>query len=164
MRHYDHTHETVAQVRECTFGSVSASYSPNKGTYAPVIQKAIARDTKPAYTQPKTVVPPATPSTPQVRDGYYAITEGYDKPHFFRVKNGRKPGVVFLDEQASDDLFPVRNRTRRTEILATIAKDPAKAMALYGELIGRCARCHRVLTDHKNPYFHMGLGPECGSK
>jgi hypothetical protein len=115
--------------------------------------------------QPKTATPSSSPQV-HVVDGFYAIPAGelgYDKPHFFRVKNGRKPGVVFLDEQASDDLHRVPFANRKA-ILEYIAKNAKEARALYGQLIGRCARCRRTLTDHSNPYFEMGLGPECGGK
>lgn len=93
---------------------------------------------------------------------YYAV-EMDGKPHFFRIKPGRKAGFYFVDEQASDDLYSVQG-ARRERVLALVLADPAKAQAMYGELIGRCARCHSTLTDHSNPYFSMGLGPECGQK
>jgi hypothetical protein len=116
-------------------------------------------------SQPKKTTP--TPSSSQsVADGFYAIPAGelgYDKPHFFRVKNGRKPGVVFLDEQASDDLHRVPYANRK-DILTYLAANAKEARARYGQLIGRCARCRRTLTDHSNPYFTQGLGPECGGK
>ncbi len=94
---------------------------------------------------------------------YFAVQMD-GKPHFFKVKPGYKVGVWFVEEQASDELYPVNSRERRGRILGLIFQDSAKAQAMYGELIGKCARCQRTLTDHTNPYFSMGLGPECGGK
>jgi hypothetical protein len=115
---------------------------------------------------PKTA-PAAAVETPsaEVPDGRYAIQmDDQDKPHFYSVKHGWKPGVIFVDEQASDDRYPVRNRAARERILAEIAKGPEAAGLAYARLLGRCRRCDRTLTDHNNPYFAMGLGPECGKK
>jgi len=100
-----------------------------------------------------------------VPDGRYAIQlPAQDKPHFYRVTAGRKAGIVFVNEQASDDTYPVRNPNARKEILAEIAKDVEKAGRAYAELKSSCRACGRTLTDHANPYFAMGYGPECGSK
>jgi hypothetical protein len=85
------------------------------------------------------------------------------KPHFFRVKPGYKPGIWFVEEQASDEFYPVRQGERRGRILGLIFKDEKAARAMYGKLISRCSRCNRTLTDHDNPYFPM-YGPECGGK
>jgi hypothetical protein len=100
-----------------------------------------------------------------VPDGRYAIQlPTQDKPHFYRVTAGRKAGIVFVNEQASDETYPVRNPNARKEILAEIAKDVEKAGVAYATLIGSCRRCGRTLTDANNPYLAMGFGPECGSK
>lgn len=115
--------------------------------------------------QSKSINPPVPASSQKVRDGHFAIPAGdlgFTKPHFFRVKAGRKAGVVFLDEQASDDRYPVRG-ARKAEVLAYLAKNEQKARELYGTLISRCSRCNRTLTDYDNPYF-PAYGPECGSK
>ena len=124
---------------------------------------------------------PPTPSVPQVtlaeaqrnwvrkdKNGknmpqYFAV-EMDGKPHFFRVKPGYKSGVWFVEEQASDELYPVRQGERRGRILGLIFKNEQVAREMYARLIGRCSRCNRTLTDHDNPYFAAGLGPECGTK
>lgn len=105
---------------------------------------------------------PRTPATPvQVADGRYAVEEdGVLK--FFHVKNGRKPGVVFLDVRASDDLYPIRDRARRERVLATIAVDPAAAQMRYGVELGRCYACGRTLTDPVSR--DMGIGPDCRAR
>lgn len=104
---------------------------------------------------------PIAPVAPQVADGRYAVEEdGVLK--FFKVKNGRKPGFVFLDIQASDDWFPIRVVTRRAAILATIAQDPQAAMIRYGHELGVCGRCGRTLTDDASRA--AGIGPICAGK
>lgn len=112
---------------------------------------------------PFATLAPTPPSAPQVPTGYYAIQmESQDKPHFYRVKQGRSR--LFLDEQVSDFFYPVHNRTLKNTVLREIAKDPAAAGLAYATEMGCCYRCHRTLTDHNNPFFHLGLGPDCGKK
>lgn len=118
-----------------------------------------------------------SPSTPQVvsyegvapleksgkaKSWRYALrdeVEGTVK--FYRVKRGWKPGVFFVDVQASDDLYPIRNREHRDAILYAIARDPRAALALYGQEIGSCGRCGRTLTSE---YRELGIGPVCIDK
>lgn len=98
--------------------------------------------------------------------GYYAIPAGelgFAKPHFFRVKTARGTGFQYLDEKASDELYPVRG-ARRAEIMAYLAANDKAAGALYGQLIGNCRFCHKDLTDETNPYKQLGAGPDCGPK
>lgn len=100
------------------------------------------------------------PAASSVADGRYAVEEG-GTLRFFRVKNGRKAGFVFLDIQASDDWHAIRNLTRIREVLAVIAVDPKAAMVRYGQEIGECGRCGRTLTSE---YRKLGLGPVCIDK
>ncbi len=94
-------------------------------------------------------------------DGRYAVDhEGVLK--FYRVKNGRKPGYVFLDVQASDDWHSIRNPRRITEILTLIAADELSAARRYGMELGKCSRCGRTLTDETSRAY--GIGPDCRSK
>jgi hypothetical protein len=101
-------------------------------------------------------------STAKISDGRYAVEEdGVLK--FFKVKNGRKAGYVFLDIQASDDWHAVRNVTRIRSILATIAEvGEHAAMVRYGHELGVCGRCGRTLTDEASRA--AGIGPVCASK
>ncbi len=95
-----------------------------------------------------------------VADGRYAVEhEGVLK--FFKVKNGRRAGFVFLDVQASDEWNPIRNVSRIKEILALIAADDTAA-ARYGQELGKCYRCGRTLTDQTSR--DLGIGPDCRSK
>lgn len=102
-----------------------------------------------------------TAPTAEVADGRYAVEhEGVLK--FFKVKNGNRPGFVFLDVQASDDWHAIRNVTRIREIVALIAQDPQAAMIRYGHELGECGRCGRTLTDEASRA--AGIGPVCASK
>lgn len=98
---------------------------------------------------------------PKVADGRYAVEhEGVLK--FYKVKNGRKPGYVFLDVQASDDWHSIRTPRRIHEILALIAEDELTAARRYGQELGKCSRCGRTLTDETSRAY--GIGPDCRAK
>lgn len=106
---------------------------------------------------------PRTPAAPaaEVADGRYAVEhEGTLK--FFKVTNGKRPGMVFLDVQASDDWHAIRNVPRIREIVALIAQDAHAAMIRYGHELGECGRCGRTLTDEASRA--AGIGPVCASK
>lgn len=96
-----------------------------------------------------------------VADGRYAVEEN-GSLKFFKVKNGRRPGFVFLDVQASDEWYPVRNVSRIHSILLLIAKDEEAAMIRYGHALGVCGRCGRTLTDEASRA--AGIGPICAAK
>jgi len=98
---------------------------------------------------------------PKVADGRYAV-EHEDTLKFFKVKNGRKPGYVFLDVQASDDWHSIRTPRRIHEILALIAADELTAARRYGQELGQCSRCGRTLTDETSRAY--GIGPHCRNK
>lgn len=104
---------------------------------------------------------PAPQATPEVPDGRYAISENGELK-FFKVKNGRKAGFVFLDIQASDEWHAIRNVTRIRAVLAEIAKDPQEAMLRYGRELGICGDCGRTLTDAASRA--RGRGPICDAK
>lgn len=113
---------------------------------------------------PKTAPKPQA-ATVTVPEGRYALrTEGVVK--FYKVEHGKAgskwEGRTFLKIQASDDLFPVKNRAERERILGTIAADPAAASKLYGQEIGRCGVCHLTLTDEDSR--KKGIGPICAEK
>jgi uncharacterized protein DUF6011 len=103
----------------------------------------------------------ATGPAAEVADGRYAVEEdGVLK--FFKVKNGNRAGMVFLDVQASDDWHAIRQVARIRKIVATIAQDPHAAMVRYGHELGECGRCGRTLTDEASRA--AGIGPICASK
>jgi hypothetical protein len=103
---------------------------------------------------------PATPAA-KVADGRYAVEED-GVLRFFKVKNGRRPGFVFLDIQASDEWRKISSVTRIRKIMALIAQDPHAAMIRYGHELGECGRCGKVLTDEASRA--AGIGPVCASK
>jgi hypothetical protein len=120
----------------------------------------------PGTVPTETVAPETTAalSAPQVEAGRYAVrgTDGVVKFYKIDKGRGRWEGSTFVSVMASDEEHPVRNRTTRIGILAAILVDPDGARRLYGQEIGRCARCNRTLTDETSRAY--GMGPECRSK
>ena len=99
----------------------------------------------------------------EVEAGRYAIEFG-EKLRFFHVnrpEDGRWKGFTFVNEQAGDELFSVRNAESRKKILQTIANDE-DALARYGQELGVCGMCGRTLTDEDSR--SIGIGPVCRSK
>lgn len=103
--------------------------------------------------------------------GYYAIEIDGDL-QFFRVERpskGKHQGKTFVSRQ-SGDTFDKMSWTMSGRVLDAIAADPETANVLYGQKIGRCARCRRSLTDDKNvgsdglTSLQRGVGPECAKK
>lgn len=100
-----------------------------------------------------------------ILDGHYAYTFNNGVTRFFKVNTptkGKWAGRTFLEIQASDDYYPVRDAAKRTATLAAIARDPEAASALYGQKIGRCGVCSRTLTDETSRA--RGIGPVCADK
>jgi hypothetical protein len=104
----------------------------------------------------------AAPGAVDVPAGRYALVHPERSiVEFFRVDRpteGDWAGRTFVNQQASDDLFPVKG-ARAKAILARIAEDPQAAMIRYGHELGRCGRCGRTLTDTVSRA--MGIGPDC---
>jgi Family of unknown function (DUF6011) len=102
----------------------------------------------------------------KVGEGRYFIVDPTNgEERFFKVDKpteGRWAGYTFVNVQASDDFYPVRDREHREEILAEIAKDPVKAMNEYGIRLGYCGRCGRTLTNIDSRL--RGLGPICAGR
>lgn len=120
------------------------------------IDRLIAKRHELRAATPAPVAPRA-----EVADGRYAVEEdGILK--FFKVKNGRKAGFVFLDIQASDDWHAIRNVTRIHAVLALIAVDAKAAMIRYGIELGECGRCGKTLTDEASRA--AGIGPVCAGR
>lgn len=112
---------------------------------------------------------PALPGAPQgyveVAHGRYAVEfEGVLK--FYRVNRpgeGTKwSGYTFLDVQASDDYYPIRDNDKKGQILRLIAADPKAAAEKYGQELGACGICGRTLTDETSRA--IGIGPVCRGK
>lgn len=101
----------------------------------------------------------------RIPNGHYAITFSNDVTRFFKVSSpskGKWAGRTFLDIQAGDDYFPVRDAVKRSIVLGQIALDPMAASAAYGRLIGSCGVCSRTLTNPQS--IAAGIGPVCAEK
>lgn len=104
--------------------------------------------------------------------GRYAIVVGDSDPDgdgsivkFYKIDRpteGRWAGRTFVNVQASDEFYPVRNTGERSKILAEIAKDPQAAMLRYGVELGSCGHCGRTLTNEESRA--RGIGPICAGK
>lgn len=107
---------------------------------------------------------PAT-ETSEVPDGRYALGFGNGVVKFYKVNTptaGKWAGYTFVEAQASEETFPIRNAAKRREILSAIAEDVRGAAALYGTELGVCGRCGRTLTDDDSRA--RGIGPVCADK
>lgn len=126
-------------------------------------------DSVPADPSPEpaeAISAPQAPQTPpKVPAGRYAI-ESDGSLKFYVVDHGREgtkwEGYVFVSVQASDERYPIRNRSERERILSAIAADPAGASIRYGVEIGCCGVCGRTLTDEDSRA--AGIGPVCAEK
>lgn len=97
---------------------------------------------------------------PAIPAGRYAIMIG-PKPFFYRVTGSTTPGRLSLAEQITDNYVPPRHP--RAQIFAAILVNVEQAGRDYARWLGRCRECGRQLTDHMNPYFERGYGPDCGA-
>lgn len=117
--------------------------------------------TKQAKAEKPSTPAPTAPAT--VADGHYALRNEDGVVKFYKVENGKEgtrwAGYTFLKAQASDDLWPIKNRDERERILGVITADAKAAMLLYGTQIGRCGHCNRTLTDEQSRAD--GIGPVC---
>lgn len=108
---------------------------------------------------------PAAPSV-EIPAGRYAVET--DEIRCYEIRYGREgtrwEGFLFLDRISSDDRFPIKNRAEKARILEVIAADVEGSAILAGLTLRQCRRCGRTLSDTKNPYFSVALGPECGQR
>jgi hypothetical protein len=169
-------HETVADAKACQANASPAPTALDKLSTQHIrndLAMATARSEQvrrslgiPTGAPVPTPVPATTAKAPRfdAPAGHYAV-EFEDKLRFFKVDRpteGKWAGYVFVKEQASDELYPVRNQSRRQAILAAISEDWKAAGQRYGQEIGRCYVCHRTLTDATSRA--LGIGPDCRSK
>jgi hypothetical protein len=106
------------------------------------------------------------PTTTEVPEGRYAIET--DEIRCYEVSLGREgtrwAGFTFLARISSDDRFPIKNPAEKARILTAIAADVDASAILAGITLRQCRRCGRTLSDTKNPFFKVALGPDCGTK
>lgn len=149
IRHLDHEHESVADVRACDEHAT--------GTAA----DAAALGARPTTSGWKVGDPLPFPP------GRYAILADPDGDQedilFFKVDvptEGRWNGYVFVSRQASDDLYPVKARVFREQYINSIIRQGWKDCLLrYGQKIGKCGHCGRTLTNEESRAY--GIGPVC---
>lgn len=120
------------------------------------------RALKAATPAPTTTAAPAV----EIPAGRYAVET--DEIRCYTVDYGkagtRWEGFLFLNRISSDDRFPVKNPAAKEAILAAIRADVEASAILAGLTLRQCRRCGRELSDTKNPYFSVALGPDCGTK
>lgn len=135
-----------------------------EGNASAWITRLLAKLDRLRAAQRRTPVGPAP--TVEIPAGRYAINDGEVK--CYSIDYGREgtkwAGFLFLARISSDDRFPIRNREEKARILAAIAADVDASAILAGLTLRQCRRCGRTLSDTKNPYFSVALGPECGNK
>ena len=103
----------------------------------------------------------------KVDKGHYFIVDPTDNTEkFFKVQKPEPPsrwsGYTFIQVQASDYFYPVRDIAHKTAILKTIAEDPITAMNEYGIRLGVCGYCGRTLTARDSRL--RGMGPICAGR
>lgn len=113
----------------------------------------------------------AAPAAPKVASGEVEIPAGRyavetDEIRCYTVGYGKAgtkwENFLFLNRISSDDRFPIRNAGEKARILAAIRADVTASAILAGHTLRQCRRCGRTLSDTKNPYFPVALGPDCG--
>lgn len=134
----------------------------------------------------RTVIPAKRPNewpfkTPEamvraIRDGRYAVSlnggREMDDFTFIRVsrpKNGKKRGCTIVQTQHSDAykeaiiFYPSGSfwvfNPRIDQQLLMVAADPFTSAMNYGQILDRCSRCAKSLTDAKSRWY--SIGPEC---
>lgn len=161
-------HPTVADVRSCYESRARVQTKERKNV-------VLCPDCREAYQPPAEhhctlrTVPLSAEERWPFPEGRYAIRvkqDGGEKiTKFYRVDRpteGKWKGFVFVKVQASDDLWPIKNKAEREKILDKIAKDPRRAMLRYGQELGKCGHCGRTLTDEESRAY--GIGPICRAK
>ena len=100
----------------------------------------------------------------KIPDGHYAIRTADGTVKFYRISNGNGKWNrrIFVEAQASDQYYSIQDPITRTNILQIISLSPFDAMALYGQELGRCAICRRLLTDEDSR--KRGIGSTCRAK
>lgn len=167
------THGSAAEVKLCYFPPVATQPVDwgKENLRSPYETKGVAysttrwaKDAMPRSTGAVATIERQKPAG-RVPEGRYAIKGADGAVKFYRVthgkENGKWAGYTFVEAQASDDHWPIRNRTAREAILRAIGADVAGAMALYGTEIGKCGHCGRKLTSE---WRKKGIGPVCAQK
>lgn len=182
-----HTHTSVAEVRACQLGDaaerhpvgtdhgdfVAVGGGENFATYYKTNQSTLPinrprpNNTGQGYsaTYDRQLRDSLRTLEKEVPAGGYAIGNGKEV-RFYKIKKpteGRWAGYTFIEIQASDDLFPVKNPVKRHEVLTAITgQGVQKSMERYGQELGKCGHCERTLTNDESRA--RGIGPICAGK
>ncbi|MGI0134991.1 MAG: DUF6011 domain-containing protein [Candidatus Micrarchaeaceae archaeon] len=84
---------------------------------------------------------------------------------FYRVRtpdSGKWNGHTFIDIQAGESYYPLKDKELCHVLLNLINLDPRDASRRYGVAIGKCGVCGRLLTDPESRSY--GIGPVCREK
>jgi hypothetical protein len=106
----------------------------------------------------------------QTTEGNFAIIDEDGKARFYRIskrgKQSRRPGTWKIQERVTDMLLPRYDSMLGKVCEAIMAQGGPEAAGLrWAQLMHKCYKCGTSLTDTTgNPYYHLGLGPECGAK
>lgn len=173
----EHTHDTVAEVRECFVAGVPLRLvrpAPNSAAATPRPETAVDNapcgcngyhgDGAHCYTCGRLRVTTSAYNT-DVPAGRYAIMIA-EKLRFFQVDKGkgRWAGYTFMSELfgAPGDFTKdaIRNKELRADYLGRIeAAGLAESAALFGHKLGCCGRCLSPLTDVRSRA--AGYGETC---
>jgi len=105
---------------------------------------------------------------PAVPDGFYAVDNSDGDTAFYRVKNGKKPGVVFVDQVLGGGFGnrlvrePAPHKIRPAILNRIVEAGFEAAAKRFGQDMQTCFRCGRHLTDEVSR--KEGIGPECRKK
>lgn len=88
--------------------------------------------------------------------GHYVVPDPDDLGHMLFRRIDTK-GLAWIIAGPNQHPCPATDKA-----LPLIAQDPMFAAAHYGQIIGRCGRCHTRLTDDVSR--SVGLGPICRGK
>ena len=106
-------------------------------------------------------------------DGRYATKHKDDEGHKFlvveRPKSGKRAGQLIVKSQHSEAYKPcviiypngsiwIADARIDMNLLLACA-DPMTSMVKYAELMRRCGKCGKKLTDERSRWY--GIGPEC---
>lgn len=100
----------------------------------------------------------------------FCIIDEEGKARFYRIskrgKRSQRAGTWKIQERVTDMLLPRYDSMLGKVAQAIIDQGGAEAAGQrFAELMHRCYECGASLTDTTgNPYYNIGLGPECGSK
>jgi hypothetical protein len=100
----------------------------------------------------------------RIEEGHYAIYNGKraanDISFYEIVKpgDGQWAGRTFVNRKLSDESQKL-SLEEQVRVLTLIVADPQGAATLFGSKVGKCPRCHRMLTNQKSR--DRGIGPEC---